>query len=225
MTMNAVAEEDRPRQALLPAARSGAKGAVLMPPTYADAKAALQRCSRVDECRDFADRAIALAVYAKQAKDKQLEVLARRIRARAVRRAGELLNQIPTCRGRRRDLYPHSGIGARTKAAREAGLTTSQHKAAIRLANLPPEIFEAEVESPNPPGTATLAKRHAARHCTAAPVRADGEGDALGRARRILADLLTVYREAPPRIRARIRDMVARGFTDEIDQGTDRLTA
>jgi hypothetical protein len=40
-----------------------------------------------------------------------------------------------------------------------------------------------------------------------------------------LADLLAVYREAPPRIRARIRDMVARGFTDEIDQGHDRITA
>ena len=73
MSMNAIAEEDRPRQALLPAARSGAKGAVQMPASYADAKAALQRCSRVDECRDFADRAIALAVYANRPRTSSLK--------------------------------------------------------------------------------------------------------------------------------------------------------
>src|SRR5690554_3481448 len=65
-----------------------------LPQTYEAAKSALAQCSAVDECKDWADKAAALASYAKQSNDDQLEKLALRIRARAIRRAGELLKQI-----------------------------------------------------------------------------------------------------------------------------------
>ena len=68
-------------------------GAVILPPTYIAARIALAKCDRVDECQEWASKATALSSYAKQAKDDALQVLADRIRARAVRRCGELLQQ------------------------------------------------------------------------------------------------------------------------------------
>src|SRR6185437_1061291 len=62
---------------------------------YEAAKAALAECSRVDECKDWSDKAAALAAYAKQANDSTLHNLALRIQQRAPRRMGELLKQVP----------------------------------------------------------------------------------------------------------------------------------
>ena len=42
------------------------------PATYESAKAALANCVRLDECKDWADKAAALASYAKQANDEEL---------------------------------------------------------------------------------------------------------------------------------------------------------
>src|SRR5262245_45047582 len=70
-----------------------------LPRTYEAAKAALAECSKVDECREWADRAEALASYARQADDDALETLAVRIRARAIRRCGELLAAIAPAQG------------------------------------------------------------------------------------------------------------------------------
>jgi len=65
--------------------------AAKLPLAYESAKEALATCERIDECKDWADKMAALASYAKQADDKSLEVAATRIRARAIRRCGELL--------------------------------------------------------------------------------------------------------------------------------------
>jgi len=61
---------------------------------------ALATCERIDECKDWADKAAALASYAKQADDQTLHHLATRISARAIRRAGELLQQFENERAR-----------------------------------------------------------------------------------------------------------------------------
>ena len=63
----------------------------LLPETYKHAVDALARCESLDECKSWSDKAAALSSYAKQADDPELENMARRIRARAVRRCGELL--------------------------------------------------------------------------------------------------------------------------------------
>jgi hypothetical protein len=164
-----VAEVIDPPKPKLPSARSEAP----LPVTYTDAKAALERCERVDECAEWADRAGALASYARQARDTELEAMAKRMRARAVRRAGELLQEIPTCRGRRRDLFPDRPAGARTEQARRAGMSASQQKTAIRLAKIPTQDFEAAVEAADPPGTMRLAGRAALRP---PPLNTDGDG-------------------------------------------------
>src|SRR5437879_235837 len=64
-----------------------------LPATYEQAKVALASCERIDECWEWANKAEALASYAKMADDDTLRQLADRIQARAVRRMGELLKE------------------------------------------------------------------------------------------------------------------------------------
>lgn len=118
-----------------------------LPSRYQAAKAALRDCSAVDECKEWADKASALASYAKQAGDTQLEDMAKRIRARAMRRAGELLKQVEPAPGTRTDLGTVAALGSRKTAAAEAGFSERQAKTAQRLASLPEDDFEEMVES------------------------------------------------------------------------------
>src|SRR5262245_28680167 len=81
-------------------------GDARLPETYERAKQALAECSRIDEYKDWADKAEALASYAKQAKDDGLRRLADRIQARAIRRCGELLRQFDARGGDRSKSKP-----------------------------------------------------------------------------------------------------------------------
>jgi hypothetical protein len=94
-----------------------------LPEVYSRAKVALAECERVDQCAEWASKAEALASYAKQASDPELENAARRIRARAIRRVGELLLEIDG-RGKNGDL-PILKL-TRQEAAAEAGLTPTR---------------------------------------------------------------------------------------------------
>ena len=69
-------------------------GPANLPKSYEAAKAALANCVSIDECKDWADKAAALASYAKQANDEEMMKMVARIRARAIRRVGEFLKQI-----------------------------------------------------------------------------------------------------------------------------------
>lgn len=132
-----------------------------LPETYENARTALAACQQVDECKDWADKAAALASYAKQAEDDQLERMAQRIRARAIRRAGELLKQIEPQQGKRSDLQPSRGdhTKSREDAARDAGMSKHQQMQATRIANVPEREFEQQVESPTPPTLSQLASQ------------------------------------------------------------------
>ncbi len=132
-----------------------------LPASYEAAKQALAQCEALDECKDWADKAAALASYARQAEDLELERKAARIRARAMRRAGELLKQIEPGQGAR-DGKRVDGADSpltRTEVAREAGMSERQQVTAIRIANVPKEDFEKAVESQTPPTITTLAQQ------------------------------------------------------------------
>lgn len=135
-----------------------------IPQTYANAKSALYTCASIDECQQWADKAAALASYAKQAEDEELMKMAIRIRDRAVRRAGELLKQIPSAKGGdRKSVEYQSGGGdslmSRREVAEQAGMSERQQVTAIRVANVPAEEFERQVDSERPPTVTALAKQ------------------------------------------------------------------
>jgi len=133
-----------------------------LPQTYEAAREALAACQNIDECKNWSDRAAALASYAKQAEDETLMKMATRIKARAVRRSGELLKQIEPARGgdRRSDQWADARpLVSRSDAARDAGMSPHQAKQAGRVANVPAEEFEALVESDSPPTVTELARQ------------------------------------------------------------------
>jgi hypothetical protein len=106
----------------LPAKIEGMVDRAQLPQSYERAKAALAESLRVDECREWVNKAEALASYAKQARDETLLHYARRIKARAVRRVGELLLEFDARKGKNDTTFvlaPRS----RTQAAAHAGLT------------------------------------------------------------------------------------------------------
>ena len=133
----------------------------VLPESYRAAQLALQQCVRIDECRNWADKAAALASYAKQANDSTLRDMATRIQGRAVRREGELLGEIEAHRGANQNIREgdHPKVLTRSDAASAAGLSPHQRKTALRVANIPPAEFEAAVESANPPTVTELARR------------------------------------------------------------------
>ena len=65
--------------------------AVQLPARYIAAKQALAEVRRIDEVKDLRDQALAIEVYAFQAKDGELAADAIEIRKRAERRIGELM--------------------------------------------------------------------------------------------------------------------------------------
>ena len=134
-----------------------------LPAKYEAAKLALKECNQIDECKDWGDKAQALASYAKQADDKEMEKTAQRIRARAVRRCGELLKEIekmgPKESGAMQGRGSSSPTSPRKQAASDAGLSPDQAKQSIRVANVPEELFETQIESDSPPTITNLAEQ------------------------------------------------------------------
>jgi AbiEi antitoxin C-terminal domain len=144
-----------------------------LPEIYERAKTALVQCSRIDECQEWANKAEALASYARQADDDSLRKLADRIQARAVRRCGELLKQFD---GRGGDRSKNGGAPifapSRREAATQAGISKDQQVTAVRVASVPADQFEQAVESDTPPTVTALAKAGTQARMTSAVVAA-----------------------------------------------------
>lgn len=126
-----------------------------LPATYEHAKNALANCASVDECQDWANKAEALASYAKQADDDTLRKMADRIQARAIRRCGELLKQYDA-RGEHRKSEGDLTSSQR-EVAESAGMSLHQQRSAVRVANIPDTTFEEAIEGEAPPTVTALA--------------------------------------------------------------------
>lgn len=142
-----------------------------LPANYSEARRALANCERLDECQQWADKAEALASYAKQAEDASLREYADRIQARAVRRCGELLQQVAPGTGKNQtEREGASPLAVTRKSAAEmAGMSPHQRKQALRVASVPEAEFEAAIERPRPATVTQLAARGTVRKA-AAPV-------------------------------------------------------
>lgn len=86
--------------------------------------------------------------------DETLEAMATRIRARTTRRAGELPK---TFDGKGNNQHKAGDHLTQKDAARSTGFSERQTKQAVRLANVPADQFESEVESDKPPSMSKLA--------------------------------------------------------------------
>jgi hypothetical protein len=126
-----------------------------LPIRYDAAVQALAVCERIDECKEWADRAAALESYYRQSSNVEMEQSARRIRLRAKRRVGELLLKIEGPAPRSAKGFIQAGAQTpRGRAARVAGLSKIQSRAAVRIARIPKEIAEAAIEA-TPPASET----------------------------------------------------------------------
>jgi len=135
-----------------------------LPINYVQARISIQKCESVDECKLWGDKAAALASYAKQSRDHSLYNAATRIRARAVRRCGQLLRGIEiehktkhgdSSRGRHK-----TSTQIRSAAATKAGLTGNQVYCALTLASIEESKFENAIEADSPLSVSKLVEEN-----------------------------------------------------------------
>lgn len=101
---------------------------------YEAAKTALQRCISIDECKETMDQATAMKVYAQQVKDESLIHMASRIRIRAMRKMGEMLQTV------------HN----KAQFARDVGMSMTTLQQCQQLFRVDVDIFESMVECDPP---------------------------------------------------------------------------
>jgi hypothetical protein len=145
----------------------GAHNEIALPVWHESAVAALEQCDRADVAVKFTNMAERAALLARQAKDDRMMVLAGRIRMRAWRRLGELLNEIPAVQcgptysgetpseARERKGRLHEGPRpasqpTRTAMARAAGIAAGTATKAQQIATIPQKTFDELLEAPKP---------------------------------------------------------------------------
>ncbi|MER8560169.1 hypothetical protein [Mesorhizobium sp. M0578] len=106
---------------------------------YDAACRAVSQARTIDEVKEITNRAEAMRAYARQAKNRTLEIDAVEIRVRAERRLGEILIVL------RSDGQIGQGRGGRPIRLKDIGVDSNISGAAQRLAKLPTDRFEHEM--------------------------------------------------------------------------------
>jgi N6-adenosine-specific RNA methylase IME4 len=115
---------------------------------YDAACRAVAEAKNIDEAKGLADKAEAVRIYARQAKNKQLEIDAAEIRLRAERRLGELLAETERNRGLSGSTVTGSGrepVKDTRPTLAELGISKKLSMQCQQLAAVPAERFEADL--------------------------------------------------------------------------------
>ncbi|MDW9825249.1 hypothetical protein [Sinorhizobium meliloti] len=114
---------------------------------------AIDEAYQIDEVKDIRDKALALEVYSRQAKNIEAERRACEIRLRAERKAGELRRQEQKAKGFNAASPPPPGGRTPTNDERrkELGISKKQDERWQKLAAVPQEEFEAALAEPGVP--------------------------------------------------------------------------
>ena len=114
---------------------------------YDAACAAIASAKNVDEVKQIHDKAEAVRAYARQAKNKTLEIDAAEIRIRAERRLGELLAVMPKATGAKGIGNPKSALVKRehTATLKQMGVSMDLSARAQGPAAVPAEAFEEKI--------------------------------------------------------------------------------
>jgi hypothetical protein len=133
---------------------------------YDAARHALAEAKRVDEVKGIRDIAVAMKVYAQQAKDSTLIDTATDLRFRAERRLGEMIAEQKRTVGLRsgaRDISKRQNLRGSATALRkdvptlkDAGIDKKLSSHAQKLAAMPAPEFEAKVEQAKSKAVASL---------------------------------------------------------------------
>ena len=107
---------------------------------YEQARAAIERCSRIDEAKDIVDKSAALKAYARQRHDPEMEAWVAEIRLRARRRIGELSAGLET--QDRSVSRSERGTRAKAEALASAGISRTEAHRCEQVARVPFATFE-----------------------------------------------------------------------------------
>jgi N6-adenosine-specific RNA methylase IME4 len=114
-----------------------------LPEKYTAARKALAACVKVDEVKSFRNKALAMEVYAFQAKDRDLIAESTEIKMRATRRIGELMEEMKKAGQRAKVGRPKKG--AASPKLKEQNIDKDLAKIARKLAVIPAKEFEQQV--------------------------------------------------------------------------------
>jgi N6-adenosine-specific RNA methylase IME4 len=113
-----------------------------LPAKYTAARKALAEARNVDEVKGIRDKALAMEIYAKQAKDGELIGFATDIRKRAERRLGEMMVASPKAKAGRKT---KSGLRKTQLTLASQGIDKHLADRARKAAAMPAPKFEADV--------------------------------------------------------------------------------
>lgn len=122
---------------------------------YEAARSALAEARRVDEVKHIRDATMAAALYARQAKDTEMERMASEIRLRAERRAGEMLRESARVGARQPRAHPKAESKRNDSAPRlrDLGISKDQSHQWQKLAAIPEAEFEKRLAQATEPVT------------------------------------------------------------------------
>jgi|SRR3954453_3725052 hypothetical protein len=127
-----------------------------LPARYDAMCRAIDAAYEVDEVKDIRDKAMAMEVYLRQAKNTEAERRACEIRLRAERKAGELFAEREKAKGaagnpggRGATIVRSSDDTAHPQTLQELGISKQQSSDWQRLAAVPEEQFEAALANPD----------------------------------------------------------------------------